>query len=302
MEPKATVYMYMPDAVGLVSGAPVRVNGIDVGKVDSVVLTASNDPNRVVIVSMFIERDRLPSIPADSTAQASADTVIGDKFVDITSGTSRARLRPGSTITYKATTDLMKRLDLSQFEESLKSIDAVLSDIEGGKSPVGQFVMTDTMYKDVLRRVAQLQAGLHAAADTRSAIGQALYTDTLWRKFDDPLRDLDQRLSIIQSGQGSLGQLLRDNAQYDQLRSSIGDLRRTVASLSGSPMLMSEAAYNGWVQGVQSLIQQVDNFASNPMMTSAATYENLNGMARELASGLKDFRENPKKYLRLKVF
>jgi hypothetical protein len=46
----------------------------------------------------------------------------------------------------------------------------------------------------------------------------------------------------------------------------------------------------------------VDQFAVNPMMIGTDTYENLPGMAREMQTQMKDFRENPKKFLRLKMF
>src|SRR6266852_6199751 len=83
LEPKSRLYLYMPDAVMLVAGAPVRVDGIRVGKVESVALSGFSQPDRVVKVTMLIERDRLSSIPDDSTAEASTETLVGDKFVDI---------------------------------------------------------------------------------------------------------------------------------------------------------------------------------------------------------------------------
>ena len=89
-QPKATLYIYLPDATGIAPGSPVRVDGIQVGKVDSVVLSGSSEPNRVVKVTMIVERDRLPSITEDSTAQTAADTLVGDKFIQITSGTQSA--------------------------------------------------------------------------------------------------------------------------------------------------------------------------------------------------------------------
>src|ERR1035437_10717688 len=63
---KATMYLYIPDATGLGPGAPVRVNGIGVGKVRLVDLSGSTEPNRIVKVTLTVERDRLASIPDDS--------------------------------------------------------------------------------------------------------------------------------------------------------------------------------------------------------------------------------------------
>src|SRR5262249_39572817 len=127
-------------------------------------------------------------------------------------------------------------------------------------------------------------------------------TDALYRQVAEPLQALDLNLAKIQSGQGPLGQLFRDDAQWAQLRSSIGDLRQTAQQLRAGPLLKSDQQYADWNRSVQQMIRMVDDFAASPMMTGTAPYEDLTGMAKELQSGIKDFRENPKKYLRLKMF
>jgi len=105
---KATMYLYIPDATGLGPGAPVRVDGIGVGKVRSVAFSGSTEPNRVVKVTMTLERGRLASIPDDSTAQIASETMIGDQFVDISSGNSRHFVSPGGEIALKSSPDLLK--------------------------------------------------------------------------------------------------------------------------------------------------------------------------------------------------
>jgi len=50
------------------------------------------------------------------------------------------------------------------------------------------------------------------------------------------------------------------------------------------------------------LIESVDAFNRGPGMTTTQAYDNLNGFARELQGTLRDFRQNPRKYMRLKVF
>ena len=62
------------------------------------------------------------------------------------------------------------------------------------------------------------------------AAGTALYTDALYRKVTEPLRQLDENLARLQSGQGSGGLLLRDTQQYAQAQAQIGDLRHSIAS------------------------------------------------------------------------
>src|SRR5580658_5369277 len=79
LEKKATLYLYIPDATGLSHESPVRVDGIDAGTVSTVVLTGSNNPLRIVKVTMRVELDRLAAISTDSMTQISADTLVGDK-------------------------------------------------------------------------------------------------------------------------------------------------------------------------------------------------------------------------------
>src|SRR5262245_34241776 len=82
LQEKSSIHMYMPDASGLEKESPVRVNGIGVGKVERIGFSGSNDPHRVVRIDMVLSIQKLTAIPADSYAEISTDTLIGDKFVD----------------------------------------------------------------------------------------------------------------------------------------------------------------------------------------------------------------------------
>jgi phospholipid/cholesterol/gamma-HCH transport system substrate-binding protein len=299
---KATMYLYVPDATGLGAGAPVRVDGIGVGKVRSVALSGSSQPNRIVKVTMTLERARLASIPDDSTAQVASETMIGDQFVDISSGNSRHFVSPGEEIAFKGSPDLLKGLDIGQFEQRLKVVSALLDDIEQGRGDLGQFVQGEQMYSDLRKRFSQIEAGIRAAASTTSDVGHELHTDQLYQQISQPLIALDGSLARLQSGQGSAGQILRDSAQYEKLRSDAADLRRSIADLRASEYVRSDTLYADWNRGVLSLIESVDAFNRAPAMTTTQTYDNLNGFARELRDTVRDFRQNPRKFMRIKVF
>ena len=299
---KAVLYLYVPDGTGLAQGSPVRVDGIQVGKVDSVALSSSSEPNRVVRVTMIVDQSNLGSITLDSTAQPAADTLVGDKFIQITSGKSPNRVRPGAEIAFKGSGDLMTSLDLSQFRRNLDQMDVILTDIENGRNELGKFVMTDSMYRDLLHRVAELESGIRAAANTTSAVGRELYTDALYVQVADPIARIDKTLARLQAGEGSVGQLLHDTGQYDQAQSQLASLRKSIAGVRASEFFASAAAYEGWGAGVSGLIRSVDEFGVSPMMLRSDVYEGLSGMAKELRGTVKEFRQDPRKFLRLKVF
>jgi ABC-type transporter Mla subunit MlaD len=280
----------------------VRVDGIGVGKVSSVELSGSNEPNRVVKISMTIERDRLPSITEDSTAETTSDTIIGDKFIDVTSGTGAKHLAGGAELRYKGSGGLMQRLDIAQFQQQMHLIELQLDDIESGRSPLGAFIKGDDIYNEVRDKITQLQRSIHVAADTTTAVGQALYTDALYRKITDPLRQLDEGLARLQSGQGTGGALLRGTQQYEQALAQVADLRRSIESLHGAEMITSDRDYNDWTRQVGAIIRQVVEFNAGGMLTTTAVYDSFDGMAKELRAKGKEFRENPRKFLRMKLF
>ncbi|MGD0870639.1 MAG: MlaD family protein [Bryobacteraceae bacterium] len=302
LQQRARIYLYIPDATGLEKGSPVRVDGIDVGKVSAVELTGSNQPDRIVRVTLAVTRERLASFTADSVAQLSADSLVGDQFVDVTSGTAAQAIRDGGELIYKVQPDLVKSLDLTQFTQQLRVVDAVLTDLEQGRSQFGKFFQGTEFYNDLSKRLHELHAGIRAAVGANTAVGNLLTSDQMHRQAGDLLARLDQSLAQLESGQGDFGRLLRDSGQYEQLLASMRDLHKSVAALGGGPLLESEVEYAEWNQKLAGWIQSVDELNTNPMLLTPAVYENLSGEARQLRDTLREFRQNPRKYLRLKIF
>jgi phospholipid/cholesterol/gamma-HCH transport system substrate-binding protein len=302
LEQRARIYLYIPDATGLEKGSPVRVDGIDVGKVSAVELTGSNQPERIVRVTLAVTRDRLASFSADSVAQLSADSLVGDQFVDVTSGTAAQAIRDGGELIYKSQPDLVKTLDLTQFTQQLRVVDATLTDLEQGRSQFGKFFQGTEFYNDLSRRLKELHAGIRSAVGTNTAVGNLLNSDQMHRQAGDLLAHLDQSLAQLESGQGDFGRLLRDSGQYDQLLASVRDLHKSITALRGGSLLQSEAQYAEWNQKLAAWIQGVDELTANPTLLTPAVYENLSGEARELRDTLREFRLNPRKFLRLKIF
>jgi phospholipid/cholesterol/gamma-HCH transport system substrate-binding protein len=302
LQPKTTIYMYIPDATGLGEGSPVRADGIGVGKVKTVLLSGLTEPNRVVKVTMELTRQNLANISVDSYAQLSTDSLIGDKFVDITSGVSTSRLQPGAELTFKEQVDMLKSFDMQQLEKNLQAMDKLLTGIEQGESRVGQFIVGEGMYRNILVRVAELEQSLRQAVDTTSRMGQMLYSDTELRRIREPLAQLDQSLALIQSGQGSTGRFLRDPAQYAKLRADFDDVRRAVADVRSREFFQSDRQYQEWNRTIDGIIRAVDRMQSGPLLSGHGTHESLRGMLLELRKSVRDFQEDPRKYLRIKLF
>ena len=59
LQPKANIYLYVPDATGLTKDSPVRVDGIGVGKVAAVEILDRPSGNRIIRVTIRVVRERL---------------------------------------------------------------------------------------------------------------------------------------------------------------------------------------------------------------------------------------------------
>jgi len=66
--------------------------------------------------------------------------------------------------------------------------------------------------------------------------------------------------------------------------------------------VVSDAAYSDLEQKVAAVIAAVDRLNAAPALTTPAMYDNLDGSLREMRDFLHDFRESPRKYMRLKLF
>src|SRR5947207_2194995 len=77
----AKLYTYLSDAASLTRGAPVNLNGIPIGKVQEIKLSGLSDPQKIVRITMKVEKDKLAAIPADSLTSVSSANVLGTKFI-----------------------------------------------------------------------------------------------------------------------------------------------------------------------------------------------------------------------------
>jgi phospholipid/cholesterol/gamma-HCH transport system substrate-binding protein len=239
-------------------------------------------------------------IPVGSYAELGAESMVGDKFVDVTSR-GRGPTPPNSELPYQEPTDFFKTLDFSQFEKNMRQMESVLDDIEAGRGLVGQFVTGIELYRDVRGQLLDLERAFHAAASTTGSFGREVYTERLYRQLLDPLTQFDQALARLQSGQGA-GRFLTETADYDKAIASVRDLRGSIATLRDSNFIKSDEMYGDWTAWVNRLARSVDEINSGPMFGAPQSYESLNGFARELEETMRDFRGNPRKYLRIKMF
>ena len=303
---KAVLHSYFEDSGALEPGADVHFQGVKIGKVASVKLTRLSDPHRTVVVTMRVDRRFLSQIPVDSKSEIDTANVLGNKFIEINRGESPTPVQDGAILEHMPATGLYVSIDVTTFASELRSIDAALKDIEEGKGSLGQFVMTDAVYQDLLTGVTNIQKNVDAAMESKSTLGNLLYSPEKYQNVVAALERLDASLAEIQAGRGAAGEFLRKPELYDKARASLSDLRKSLEKAEKNPALQSDAAYQSWNRQLHDLMQTIDDFnagkGAGQLVANSQVYESLNGAMQELQSTLRDVRSNPKKYLHLKVF
>jgi phospholipid/cholesterol/gamma-HCH transport system substrate-binding protein len=312
LQPRVPVHTYLPDLSGLTKEAPVRFNGIRVGSVTGVELSHLTDAQKVVRVDISIVQRYLHDIPQDSSVEVTADNLLGDRFANINEGKSSTPLQPGAELQRTPPLQINMADLMKAARDIIASTDALFADIQAGRGSVGEFIKSDAFYNDTLKKVLEFQRQIHEVTARNSQVGKLIYDESLYDQLRAPVTRLNQLLADLGSGQGVGGKFLKDPAQYDQLRKTVRDLNQQLADIEAGKgpagkLLKDDEPYLRIVRMIDNLNKQVDALNSGEgalghLMVTSTLYENLNGETKSLRNMLKELRENPKKFLRLKVF
>jgi len=310
---RTTLTTYMPDASGITEDSEVRLSGIRIGKVQSVELSGMLEPRRAVRTEMRVLTRYLKNIPEDSQTDVSADNLVGDQFIDIAEGKSTIPLKEDGVLQSEPVRQAKDRVDLIKtLQNNLAQVDQILADLSSPDTHAGQFVVGDQMYNTVLLRLRGFDSALHAFLTPQSSLGKAFYSPEIYDRLHDLAVQVDQALVPIQNGQGTAGRLFSSDEQYNQILRQLTSLRSTLADANAGKGKLGEALQDdsGYRQ-ITRLMSATDAMIASlnagegqagRLLTNAQLYEALNGSLRNMESLLRDLRENPQKYLRVKPF
>jgi virulence factor Mce-like protein len=100
--PTYNVNVQVPDAAGLIAGDGVLIGGARVGYVGSITGAKTQDGRPFAVLHLKLNSSTQP-LPVDSTDLVRPVSPLGEKYLQITRGTSRETLRAGSTISLSRT-------------------------------------------------------------------------------------------------------------------------------------------------------------------------------------------------------
>lgn len=312
----ADLYTYMDDSAALAQGAPVRLNGIAVGKVSNIALSGSKAPRRIIRITLQVDEKYLRSIPIDSVASISAENLLGTKYINIKTGKSGTTVRPGQELPSLDTHEFDELMQqgyplLNSLQDTLNKINDIVGQVEVGKGTIGKLLVDEELYNRLLAIASGGQKIVAAINSGKGTAGRLIYDDQLMNDIRGSIARVDALLDGMQRGQGTAGKLLKDPALYNDLRNTVGEMHKLLADLNAGrgtagKLLKSDQLHNQLSATIAKLDSTIDKVNSGQgtigqLLVNPQLYDSLNGTARELHGLLQDFRKNPKKFLRIKL-
>src|SRR5262245_35545212 len=326
----------MASVDGLRKGAEVRLSGKKVGSVREINfgnIPSSRDSQSNIEIVMEID-GKLDGSPAverirtDSMAVLKSAGVLGDNVIDIIPGTSAGKpIQDGDSIPSEAQKSVGDIINAAQ--TAVGHLNVIAADIremtgnmKSGKGSIGKFLNDESFYINLDSAVRQAESLMKEIKGGKGTMGQFVSDPAFYIKATETITQLrnisDMVENQLRSGKGSFGKFFKDDKLYNDASSLIarfdqtsGRLENIVAKIergegSVGRFINDEKLYNdarGTIEKLNLIMARLDNGEGTMgmILKVARLYNNANNLSAEVTKLLYDFRQNPRKYLSVKV-
>ena len=318
--PKYRITTFLPEVDGLAVGAPVSINGVEVGNVDSISIAPSRPgqppvPNRSVEVVMRISRTFQDYIRTDSYATLLTEGFLGNRVVNIQRGYTGQVLGDGQELPGReeaAMKQIVERgADLMQNLSALSTqVGSIVSTIQHGQGTLGKLLTDETAYNrinGILGRIDQVTASVQQGQGT---IGKLVASDELYNRFNSAAGRLDNVMGAVEQQKGSLGKFIFDPSVHESARQFLNNGNTLLSDVHAGrgtlgKLATDDSLFATWRQTGQNLSNATANLNSKDstagkFFEDPQFYDNMTGVAGDLRLLLNEFRQNPGKFLRVK--
>lgn len=236
------LYATFDDVVGLRSGSPVFLSGVEAGTVSSLSFTNQGQ----IKVALRIQADYMDRIRSDSVATIGSVGLLGDKSVEISVGSPDA---PPMTVGGNLRT--VPPLSINRVVEGLEPVKNSLEEV-----------------------LANLSEVTEELAQDREAIGRTI-------------NGAAEAIEHLNSGEGTLGKLFKDERLYDDLLETVSRSRETAEALESVatraiPLVedIQEVAAN--LKTSSRRFPEITESATRLMVSAEEAARNLGDLAKDM--------------------
>ncbi len=318
---KILIRSYFDNASGLRVGAPVRLEGVDIGNVKAVRIVA--DPSRrstPVEITMKVSTEYESGLRKDSVTSLETAGVLGETYIDINSAQARGpAVRDGDELATRDTPDIQDVVRASQgtlqnLDAVLKRLDRIVAFVESGQGSIGKVIYDPSLYNRLNSTVAQFQGLVNDVSNGKGSLGQLFASDELYQKANSTIDNLNKIVIEINSGKGTVGKFLKDPSIYDDAHSAISNLKMLTADVNaGKGTLGKLTRDQDFADKLQKTMNNLTAItdrleagqgSAGMFLHDPDLYNHSDQLLVETQSLVRAIRKNPKQYLtiRLKIF
>ena len=318
---KITLRSYFDNAGGLREGAPVRLQGVDIGNVSGIRVVS--DPARrltPVEVTLKVNTKYRANLRKDSLTTLSTAGVLGETYIDIDSAQAHGpEVQAGDVLPTRETPDIQDVVRASQstlqnLDALEKRVDRILAFVESGQGSIGKVIYDPGLYDRLNATVGQFQSLVNDVISGKGSIGKLLVDDELYRKANATVDKLNAIIDDLNAGKGTAGKFLKDPTLYNTANETISNVKKLTDDVNAGKGALGVLAKNQeFANKLQNTMNKLSDLTDRlnsgegtigKLLKDPAVYDNTNQLLQDTQDLIKAIRQNPKKYLtiHLKIF
>jgi len=315
---KIVLRTYFDNAGGLRQGASVRLNGVDVGNVTNIRVGPDKDKQLTPVeVGLKVSTKYSFNLRRDSVASLSTAGVLGETYIDIDSSQAIGPVaQNGDTLPTQVHPDFNQVVRSSQstlqnMDALLKRADRILAFAESGKGSLGKLIYDPTLYDRFSATVSEFKGIVDQIGKGQGSLGQLVSRNDAYDKVMSILDKLNGIADDLQQGKGSAGKFLKDPALYNNANDTIANAKKLTEDINAGQGTLGKLTKD------EELARKLDNTISKlsaittaleagqgtagKLLKDETLYNNTDKILVETRELIKSIRENPKKYLSIKL-
>jgi phospholipid/cholesterol/gamma-HCH transport system substrate-binding protein len=316
--PRITLKSYFDNAQGLRQGAPVRLAGVDIGNVTRIRIVPDHDKQLTPVeITMKVSTKYGYALHRDSVTSLDTAGVLGETYLDIESAQAVGpTAQDGDTLPTQVHPDFNQVVRASQstlenMDALLKRADRILAFAESGKGSLGKLIYDPTLYNRFSATVADFQKIVDQISSGQGSLGALISRTDAYDKFTATLDKLNAVIDDIQAGKGTAGKILKDPSLYNNANDTIANMKKITEDINAGKGTIGKLTKD------EELAKKLDNTISKlsdltteleagqgtvgKLFKDETLYNNATQMLVETRELVKAVRENPKKYLSIKL-